>query len=157
MSRIVSGLSGLGPNQVWRRGATRSAESVRGGMEAVSVVATVSMGGPNPSPTLLEDETVGDEGAPGVAAVLEEDEEEVAGSVGVSESEGLPGWLGRLEEKTSGRGAMEASGCWTTNRLGWRNPMGWGAKSAVAMPVAVACGAAGSSGWATRAWRRPQK
>ena len=100
-------------------------------------------------------------GAPGWVGVFEEDEVPgwvgVSGGVGVSESDGLPGCEGRLEEKTSGRGAMEASGCWTTKRLGWRKPMGWAAKSAVAMPVAVAGGAAGSSGWATRGWRRLQK
>ena len=138
----------------------RSAEAASVGMEAVSVVATESMAGPRASPTLADDGAIGEDGAPGSVAApgsVEDEEEEVTGSVGVSESEGLPGCEGRLEEKTSGRGAMEASGCWTTKRLGWRKPRGWAAKSAVAMPVAVAGGTAGSSGWATRGWRRPQK
>ncbi len=118
-------------------------------MEVVLVVATESIAGPvwldSLSPTLAEDEAISEDGEPGCVGGLEEDEG--VGWVGVSVE----------EEKGWGRGAMEASGCWTTKRLGWRKPMGWAGKSAVAMPVAVAGGAAGSSGWGTRGWRRPQK
>jgi len=72
----------------------RSAEAASVGMEAVSVVATESMAGPRASPTLADDVAIGEDGAPGSVAApgsVEDEEEEVTGSVGVSESEGLPG------------------------------------------------------------------
>ena len=143
MSRIVRGVRGLAPNQVCRSGAMRWTLVVRVGRGSVSVVSMERRLGPVDASIFADEEAGGEEGA--------------AGSEGVSRSGGAAELETEDEEEAWGRGAAAVSGCWTTKRLGWRTPRGWAEKSAMAMPEPVPEGAAGSSGWGMRGWRRPQK
>src|SRR5271169_1352590 len=89
-SRMVRGDKGVGPNQVWRSGAMRSAEAVRVVRASVLVVSTERMVGEGGlrsllAPTLADDDAVGEDGSPGSLPTEDEDVEE----------DGSPGYMAK--------------------------------------------------------------